>query len=158
LLDECKQNPDDDKKPSAELEDKKPSEEVVDETKQQPSTTVEVEPTSKEVVNDVPDTVDVEYTDKDVENVDFLDALYFDRVNPLALAYGEVNIYWNKDDELTNKIMMNDTCFTPTKNKQSLMWVFKIRESAQWIEGEELPIKNIHKQKPPMGRYGYPDK
>ena len=51
LIDECKQNPDDDKKPSAE---------VVDETKQQPSTTVEVEPTSKEVVNEStePNTVD----------------------------------------------------------------------------------------------------
>ena len=51
LLDECKQNPDDDKKSSAE---------VVDETKPQPSTTAEVEPTSKEVVNEStgPHTVD----------------------------------------------------------------------------------------------------
>ena len=51
LLDECKQNPDDDKKPSAE---------VVDETKPQLPTTVEVEPTSKEVVNEStePNTVD----------------------------------------------------------------------------------------------------
>ena len=134
LLDECKQNPDD---------DKKPSEEVVDETKQQPSTTVEVEPTSKEVVNEStePNTVDVEYTDKDVENVDFVYAFYSDRG-----TYGELKIMWNKFDELTNKIMMNDTCFTPTKNKQSLMWVFKIRQYAQWIEGEEVPIKIIHKQ------------
>ena len=140
LLDECKQNPDD---------DKKPSEEVVDESKPQPSTTVEVEPTSKEVVNEStePNTVDVEYTDKDVENVDLLDTFYsyYDRE-----TYGELRILWNKLNELTNKIMMNETCFTPTKTKQSLMWVFKIRESAQWIEGEELPIKNIHKQKGQM--------
>ena len=143
MLDECKQNPDDDKKPSAETEDMKPSEEVVDETKPQPSTTVEVEPTSKEVVNESTgtDTVDVEYTDKDVENVDFVYAFYSDRG-----TYGELKIMWNKFDELTNKIMMNDTCFTPTKNKQSLMWVFKIRQYAQWIEGEEVPIKIIHKQ------------
>jgi len=60
LLDECKQNPDDDKKPSAETEDMKPSEEVVDETKPQLPTTVEIEPTPKEVVNEStePNTVD----------------------------------------------------------------------------------------------------
>jgi len=146
LLDECKQNPDDDKKPSAEPEDKKPSEEVVDETKQQPSTTVEVEPTSKEVVNEStgPDTVDVEYTDKDVENFNLLDTLYSysDRG-----TYGELKIVWYKFDELTNKIMMNEACFPPTKTKQSLMWVFNLRESAQWIEGEELKIKIKYKKR-----------
>ena len=42
---------------------------------------------------------------------------------------------------------MNEACFPPTKTKQSLMWVFNLRESAQWIEGEELKIKITYKKR-----------
>jgi hypothetical protein len=131
---------DDDKKPSAEPEDKKPSAEVVDETKPQPSTTVEVEPTPKEVVNEPTgtDTVDVEYTDEDVVNVEYIDSFDED---------GCFRTIWDMKNELTNKIMMNEACFPPTKTKQSLMWVFNLRESAQWIEGEELKIKIKYKKR-----------
>ena len=145
---------DDDKKPFAEPEDKKPSAEVVDETKPQPSTTVEVEPTPKEVVNEPTgtDTVDVEYTDEDVANVEYTNSFEEDE------KHGTLRNIWDMKNELTNKIMMNEACFPPTKTKQSLMWVFKLRESAQWIEGQELLIKIMYKKRGRMVCNFYKDK
>lgn len=54
-----------------------------------------------------------------------------------------LTIKWDYENELVEKVMMNDIDFTPnTKNTTyNYMWIEKIKEVINWKEGEEIFIE-----------------
>ena len=63
-----------------------------------------------------------------------------------TLYYGGVyglSIKWDYENELVEKVMINDIDFTPnTKNTTyNYMWIEKIKEVINWKKGEEIFIE-----------------